>query len=80
LGADLTGYASNRPEWPGGFTNISRLVDTMSIDIAAVLREDAKTAQAIAGRLTGTYDKAILQQLAVKLVEIAERLERDARD
>ena len=67
-------------EWPSGFTNISRLVDTMSVDIAAVLREEAKTAQAIAGRLTDSHDKAVLQQLAAKLVEIAERLERGARD
>ena len=52
----------------------------MSVDIAAVLREEAKTAQAIAGRLTDTHDKAVLQQLAAKLVEIAERLEREARD
>ena len=56
------------------------VVDTMSVDIAAVLREEAKTAHAIAGRLTDTHDKAVLQQLAAKLVEIAERLERDARD
>jgi hypothetical protein len=55
-------------------------MDTMSVDIAAVLREEAKTAHAIAGRLTDTHDKAVLQQLAAKLVEIAERLERDARD
>lgn len=52
----------------------------MSVDIASVLREEAKTAQAIVGRLTDTHDKAVLQQLAAKLVEIAERLERDARD
>jgi hypothetical protein len=52
----------------------------MSVDIAAVLREEAKTAHAIGGRLTDTHDKAMLQQLAAKLVEIAERLERDARD
>lgn len=60
-----------------GITNISRWVDTMSVDIAAV---EAKTAHAIAGRLTDIHDKSVLQQLAAKLVEIAERLERDARD
>jgi hypothetical protein len=78
LGADLTGYTGNRPSGPVEL-RISR-VDTMSVDIAAVLREEAKTARAIAGRLTDTHDKAVLQQLAAKLVEIAERLERDARD
>ena len=47
---------------------------------AAVLRDKAKAAQAIAERLTNFQDKTVLQQLAAKLVEIAERLERDARD
>ena len=51
----------------------------MSVDIAAVLRDEAKAAQAIAARLTDTQDKAVLQALAAKLIEIAERLERDAR-
>ena len=52
----------------------------MSVDIAAVLRDEARTAQAIAERLTNFQDKTVLQQLAAKLIEIAERLERDARD
>ena len=52
----------------------------MSVDIAGVLRDEAKTAQAVAERLTNFQDKTVLQQLAAKLVEIAERLERDARD
>jgi hypothetical protein len=52
----------------------------MSVDIAAVLRDEARAAQAIAERLTNFRDRTVLQQLAAKLVEIAERLERDARD
>jgi hypothetical protein len=52
----------------------------MSVDIAAVLRDEARTAQAIAERLTNLQDKTVLQQLAAKLIEIAERLERDAQD
>ena len=68
----------------------------MSVDLAAVLRDEgarpprrgprpaaareAKTAQAIAERLGDAQDKAVLEQLAAKLIEIAERLERDARD
>jgi len=47
---------------------------------AAAQRDEAKAAQAIAERLNDTEDNAVLQQLAVKLIEIAERLERDARD
>jgi len=45
-----------------------------------VLRDEAKAAQAIAERLGDTQDKVVLQQLAAKLIGIAERLERDARD
>ena len=52
----------------------------MSVDIAVVLRDEAKTAQAVAERLTNFQDNTVLQQLTAKLVEIAERLERDARD
>ena len=52
----------------------------MSVEIAAALREEANTAQAVAERLTDSQDKAALQQLAEKLIEIAMRLERDARD
>ena len=39
----------------------------MSVDIAAVLRDEAKAAQAIAERLTNFQDKTVLQQLAAKL-------------
>ena len=52
----------------------------MSVDIAAALRHEAKTAQAVAERQTNRQDQTVLQQLAAKLLEIAERLERDARD
>ena len=52
----------------------------MSVEIAAALREEANTAQAVAERLTNSQDKTALQQLAEKLIEIAMRLERDARD
>ena len=65
---------SNAHEMPGIIGN------EMSVDIAAALRHEAKTAQAVAERQTNRQDKAVLQQLAAKLVEIAERLERDARD
>jgi hypothetical protein len=53
----------------------------MSVDIAAVVRDEAKTAaQAVAVRLTNFQYKSVLQQLAAKLIEIAEKMERDARD
>ena len=52
----------------------------MSVEIAAVLREQAETARAIAERASNTDDKLLLQQLAKKLADIADRLERDARD
>jgi hypothetical protein len=52
----------------------------MSVDIAAALREEAKIAQAVAERVSDPGDQSALQQLAAKLVEIADRLERDARD
>jgi hypothetical protein len=52
----------------------------MSVDIAAALREEAERARAVAERMRNLRDKKALQQLAAKLVEIAERLERDARD
>ena len=52
----------------------------MSVDIAAVLRDEARTALAIAKRLTNPHDKTVLQHLAAKLITIAERFEREARD
>jgi hypothetical protein len=52
----------------------------MSIDIATALREEAGKAWQVAERVTNPEDKQVLAQLAVRLVEIAERLERDARD
>jgi hypothetical protein len=52
----------------------------MSIDIVAALRDEANNARAVAERVSDPDDKAVLQQLTAKLLEIAERLERDARD
>jgi hypothetical protein len=52
----------------------------MSIDIARVLREEAGKARQVAERVSNPDDKDVLAQLAARLVEIAERLERDARD
>ena len=52
----------------------------MSVDIAVALRQEAKTAQAVAERVNDPRDHSALQQLAAKLIEIAEGLERDARD
>lgn len=52
----------------------------MSVDIAATLREEARTAQAVAERLSDPRDQSALRRLAASLVEIADRLERDARD
>lgn len=52
----------------------------MSIDIATALREEAGKARNIAERVSNRDDKDVLAQLAVRLVEIADRLERDAKD
>jgi hypothetical protein len=52
----------------------------MSLDIAKALREEAGNARRVAERLGDPDDKEVLAQLAIRLVEIAERLERDARD
>jgi hypothetical protein len=54
--------------------------DDMSVDIAIALREEASRAREVAERMSRTDDKKALAQLAARLVEIAERLERDARD
>jgi hypothetical protein len=52
----------------------------MSVDIAAALREEAKKARDVAARLGSPEDTETLTRLAATLAEIAERLERDARD
>jgi hypothetical protein len=52
----------------------------MSIDIARELREEASKAREVAERVSRLDDRKALTQLAARLVEIAERLERDARD
>jgi len=52
----------------------------MSIDIATALREEAGKARQVAERVSNPDDKDVLAQLAARLVEIAERSERDARD
>jgi len=52
----------------------------MSIDIATALREEAEKAREVAERVSNAGDRKALSPLASRLVEIAERLERDARD
>jgi Ni,Fe-hydrogenase III large subunit len=52
----------------------------MSIDIVTALRQEAGKAQKIAERVSNPDDKDMLARLTVRLLEIAERLERDARD
>jgi hypothetical protein len=52
----------------------------MSIDIARELREEAGKARKIAERVRSPDDRKVLALLAARLIEIAERLERDARD
>lgn len=52
----------------------------MSLDIVAALRDEAQKPQRVAERVSDPDDKAVLQHLAAKLLEIAERLGRDARD
>jgi metal-dependent HD superfamily phosphatase/phosphodiesterase len=52
----------------------------MSIDIATALREEAEKAHKVAERVISAEDKKTLTQLAARLEQIAERLERDARD
>jgi metal-dependent HD superfamily phosphatase/phosphodiesterase len=52
----------------------------MSIDIVTALREEASRAREVAERVSSADDRKALTQLAARLVEIAERLERDARD
>jgi len=51
----------------------------MSIEIAARCVTRLKH-HALAERINDPQDKMTLQQLATKLIEISERLERDARD
>ena len=52
----------------------------MSVDILAALRDQAKRAREVAERVNVPDDRALLQQLAEQLSQIADRLERDARD
>jgi metal-dependent HD superfamily phosphatase/phosphodiesterase len=52
----------------------------MSIDIAKALRDEAAKARRVAEHVSNPDDKDVLVRLAASLVEIAERLERDARD
>jgi hypothetical protein len=52
----------------------------MSVDITIALREEANRAREVAERVSRTDDKKTLAQLAARLVEFAERLERDSRD
>lgn len=52
----------------------------MSIDIATALRDEAEKARKVAERVISAGDRKALTQLAARLVQIAERLERDARD
>jgi len=56
----------------------SKAAAGMALDvcIAAVVRDEAKTAQAVAVRLTNFPYKSVLQQLAAKLIKIAEKLHR----
>jgi len=52
----------------------------MSIDFATALRGEAGKARQVAERVSNPDNKDVLAQLAARLVKIAERLERDARD
>jgi hypothetical protein len=52
----------------------------MSIEIATALREEASKAREVAEHVSHPDDEKVLAQLAARLLEIAERLERDARD
>jgi hypothetical protein len=52
----------------------------MSIDIAMALRAEAGKARQLVERVSNPEDKVMLARLAARLVEIAQRLERDARD
>jgi hypothetical protein len=43
------------------------------------LRHEAETAQTLTERETNRQGKTVMQELAAKLIEIAERFERDAQ-
>jgi hypothetical protein len=43
------------------------------------LHDEAETAQTLTERQTNLQGKTVMQELAANLIEIAERLERDAR-
>lgn len=52
----------------------------MSLEIATELREEARRVLDVAERVSGPDDRRALAQVAARLVQTAERLERDARD
>jgi hypothetical protein len=52
----------------------------MSLEIATALREKAATVGKVAERIINGDDKRTLEQVVTALVQMAERLERDARD
>jgi hypothetical protein len=52
----------------------------MSLEIATALREEACKVRDVAERVSSPDDRNALVQVAARLVQIAERLERDARD
>ncbi len=52
----------------------------MSLEIAAALREESRRAREIAERVSSPDDKKALAQIAARLAQLAEKLQRDARD
>jgi hypothetical protein len=52
----------------------------MSLDIAAGLREESRHAREIATYFSSQSDRQGLERLAESLMQLAEKLERDARD
>ena len=52
----------------------------MSLEVASALREESRRAREIANRISSPSDREVLERLAVTLLQLAEKLERDARD
>lgn len=52
----------------------------MSLEIAAGLRETARQMRDIAIRIPDAGDRNALERIAARLIDMADRLERDARD
>ena len=52
----------------------------MSVEIARALREEAEKAIGIADHQTPAADQEVLRRIAARLIRIAEKLERDAKD